>query len=190
MPKKPTDPATDLDVVLIGKATALFRVSTLSYVLSITKSAAIKYLRSLRVPIQYIGKHGYFLIHELDKAMFTRGRVGERDYAAPGSDYKNKNQHRRKNTPALTEVDDAFVTLANSVEVRHEMEIASKRRGDVAVNVVQQLMRLTRKEEKRDKRDRDTVAGGVGQGTDGASEGGGSPSPVGTADVRIPNPTG
>ena len=170
--KTPTDPSKDLDVVLIGRSTALFRVSTLSYILRITKSAAIKFLRTVKVPILHIGKYGYFSTYELDKALFTLSRVGQTDYAAPGSDYKNKNQHRRANTPAIVEVDDEFVALANSEMVEKDMTIAARRRGDIAINVVKQLMRLEGKNEQhRSENDR-----GVERGTDGVGSGGGDAS--------------
>jgi len=90
----------------IGPANHLVEISVLQSWLGLGKIAANRLLKVLRVPTIHVQKESYFNLYALEKVFFYLTRHGGTGFAAPGSEFKDKNKHADGKVPAqLTDKD-------------------------------------------------------------------------------------
>jgi hypothetical protein len=77
--------AATAKILNLGGSLSLYPVSSLASLLCCTTREASSFLRSLSVPLAYIGKHRYFMRASLLLALYSVLRPGGGGYAAPNA---------------------------------------------------------------------------------------------------------
>jgi len=101
----------------------LVEIKFLEQMFGITRRAACKYLRALRIKPMYIGKQVFFSLPTFRRIMFVLGLPGSPGFVFPGSQGKN-NVRLRKDSGFITEVTDDILRRAAEPQVLAEMNAA------------------------------------------------------------------
>lgn len=102
----------------------LTEVSYLEQVFGISRRAATKYLKVLRIKPVYIGGDVFFSLMTLKRILFVLCRPGGPGMVLPGSKMKN-NPRLHKGTQYLTEVTDEILQQASDPKILLEMAAVS-----------------------------------------------------------------
>jgi len=108
----------------------LKEIDTLCLAFDLTRPQALNLCHHLRVPLVYIGESVLFNETAMTRIFFVLTRIGGPGYAAPGSHYKESNQHMRNrdkpHAPAL-EITNDMLDDASSHSLLAELAIESGR---------------------------------------------------------------
>lgn len=127
--------------------TELVEVKHLETTFSISRRAALKYLRVLRIRPMYIGKDIFFSLVTFNRIMFVLTRPGSPGFLFPGSEAKNR-KSLREGGQFLIEVTDAIIEQAGSAQTLAEMAAASGRDSSMVKKLISQSNAKARKEPK------------------------------------------
>lgn len=97
----------------------IVEISYLEQVLGITRNAATRYLKALRIQPFYFGREVYFSLITLQRILFVLSRPGAGGFVAPGS--AKKNSPRTVGSRYLFEVTDEILAEAGKPETLSEM---------------------------------------------------------------------
>jgi hypothetical protein len=108
----------------------MVELSYLEQILNISRNAATRYLKALRLKPFYFGKEVYFSLISLQRILFVLSKPGARGFVAPGS--RKKNSSRTIGNPEyLFEVTDEILAEAAKPETLTEMMACTGRQPDL-----------------------------------------------------------
>lgn len=108
----------------------LVELKYLETILGISRNAAMRYLKALKIKPFYFGKEVYFSLVTLNRILFVLSKPGAAGFVAPGS--SKKNSPRVAGKPGfLFEVNDGILEQAARPETLAEMAAASGRQPDI-----------------------------------------------------------
>ena len=76
-----------------------------------TSRQAALILKSLKIPILYIGNEAYYNLYMLDKVLYYASRMGGEGFAAPGTVEKQKGR-----SMAMFQINDEDMAIINSLD--------------------------------------------------------------------------
>jgi len=131
---------------MLGNSNLLAKVGTLEERWGVTRQAAFRLLRAVRVPMLHIGKEAYFNFYALEKAIYYLTRHNGMGFASPGSDYKNKDRHKNKKLGDVRiELTDADVEkMGDPVFVAEFLAMSSKSPKPAAITNYTSLLKASR----------------------------------------------
>jgi len=125
-----------LPIILVGRSVELHSIRSLMDLIGARKlSTASHFLRSLRIPIIYIGEEGYFSLSTLERALFYVSRPGSVGFIAPGSSYRNRGRyayrlrHKGADPPGVLSLTEEDAVKMNDPKYEREMEAVAKHRA-------------------------------------------------------------
>jgi len=125
----------------------LVELSYLEQILGITRNAAMRYLKALRIKPFFFGHEVYFSLITFQRVLFVLSKPGARGFVAPGS--KKKNSPRAIGNPEyLFEVTDEILQEAAKPAILAEMGAASGRQPDILKKFVTPPPGRPKKEKK------------------------------------------
>lgn len=108
----------------------LMELSYLVQVLGISRNAARRYLKALRIEPLYFGKEIFFSMVTLQRILFVLSKPGGKGFVGPGS--AKKNSPRVAGKPGfLFEVTDEILQEAAKPEILSEMGACTGRQPDL-----------------------------------------------------------
>ncbi len=127
----------------LGNSNLLAEVSVLVERWHVTKQAAFRLLRALRVPMLHIAGQAYFNMYSLEKAIYYLSRHASMGFAAPGSEYKNKDRHKNKKLGDVRiELTDSDIEEMGSAEFIAEwLAMSSKSTKPAAITNLTSLLK-------------------------------------------------
>ena len=152
-------PTPSFHPIVVGTAVELHPTSEIESVFDMRSNTVIRFLRSLRVPVIWIGGTSMFSVHALETALFAVSQFGAPGFAAPGSRYKATNRHIRGGE--WTKIPPGALEDKN---LQSEIErVRSARRGRIS--------RIVRKAVKDASRNSARAEAGSGTGNDSPGPG-------------------
>lgn len=110
----------------VGQSVVLVEVEeSVKYFPGHNKRELYALLRALGVPLFYDKKKAYFNLYALEKSLHYLMRLGGQGFAAPGSEFKNKQKH--KNTKAGKSESPIFKVSREDIEKMDDPIIAAER---------------------------------------------------------------
>ena len=119
--------------VPLGDSNLLAEVCVLVERWDVTRQSIFRLLRAMRVPMLHIQKKAYFNMYALEKAVYYLSRHGGSGFAAPGSDYKNKDRHKMKHLGNITIelTDEDMHKMGNSIFVAEWLAMRSAKPSSI-----------------------------------------------------------
>lgn len=135
---------------MLGNSNLLAEVGVLMERWLVTRQAAFRLLRALRVPMLHIKGQAYFNMYALEKAIYYLSRHSGTGFAAPGSDYKNKDRHKNKSlgNVSIELTDEDVDAMDDPVFVAEWLAMSSKSTKPAAITNLTALLKAKGRSKK------------------------------------------
>ena len=136
----------------LGNSNLLAEVGTLVERWHVTRQAAFRLLRALRVPMLHIKDQAYFNMFALEKAIYYLSRHSGDGFAAPGSEYKNKDRHKNKKLGdiRIELTDKDLEEMNSSLFMAEYLAMSSKSVKPAAITNFTSLLKAKERAKKND----------------------------------------
>lgn len=128
--------------------TELIEIKHLENTFSITRRAALKYLKVLHIKPMYFGKKIFYSTSTFNRILYVLSKPGSPGFLFPGSDAKNRCD-LRKSGDFLIEVTEDILKEASSSQVLAEISAASGRDSSMIKKLLAQSNAQSRKDSKK-----------------------------------------
>ena len=140
-----TEPQAPIRVIAAGKA-KLVPVDVVAEAFSISGSAAIHALNSLRVPVLYVGRNKYYLESAFEEALLCALEIGQPCVATPSSDGRN---HPPVGIELVRQVEEASVTPERRAAAIVKADTKSKQSAAAMAKVMTAGLKAAAKKKKK-----------------------------------------
>jgi len=94
-------PNPETDEITIGSAVRLYPIAKVARTFGITKNAAGRMLKALKIPRIFVAHQSFCLLAALEEALFTILDLGGPGFVAPGSDETRKVTAERRGAATM-----------------------------------------------------------------------------------------
>ena len=133
----------------LGNSNLLAEVGVLVEKWDITRNAAFRLLRAVKVPLLHIAGRAYFNMYALEKVIYYLSKHGSSGFAAPGSDYKNKDRHKNESLGNVkVEITDKDLEAMDDPIFIAEWQVTANGSKPATVSNLTQLLSSRKKNKK------------------------------------------